>query len=143
MRPTHPFQFSPLALSLFPIHEHGHSFPRSGRLVGEIELAFHIPAPTLICLTVFLSSTTNPLALKLCSSASNTRSKDGLAPLFCVKRAMAMLARRPRWRRVWNSAAMERGGYGEPGRESVPLCCSNDGLVESEKGHFRGWRKTD
>lgn len=70
----------------------------------------YIPAPILICLTIFLSSTTSPLAFKICSNASKTRSKDDLAPFSCVKRAMAMLARRPRWRRVWNSAATEREG---------------------------------
>lgn len=70
----------------------------------------YIPAPFLICLTTPLSSTTRPLALSNCSRASTTRSKLDFAPLSCVKRAIARFARRPRWRRVWNSAAMEREG---------------------------------
>lgn len=74
------------------------------------KVSSYIPAPILICFTIFLSSTTSPRAFRICSSASKTRSKDDLAPFSCVKRAMAMLARRPRWRRVWNSAAMEREG---------------------------------
>lgn len=80
------------------------------RLFLLTKLSNYIPAPILICLTIFLSSTTSPLAFKIWSNASKTRSKDDLAPFSCVKRAMAMLARRPRWRRVWNSAAIDREG---------------------------------
>lgn len=104
----------------------------------------YIPAPILICLTIFLSSTTSPLALRICSNASKTRSKDDLAPFSCVKRAMAMLARRPRWRRVWNSAAMEREGMRSAARKLAYLGTwryvgTGKRLVRSRNGKGRNW----
>ena len=77
---------------------------------GTSTSAHHIPAPILICLTTTLSSITIPLLLSTSSSASIICSKLDFAPFSCVKRAIARLARRPRCRRVWNSAAREREG---------------------------------
>ena len=77
---------------------------------GIKKILTHIPAPLRILFTVLLSSTTTPLSLSTRSSACMTRSKLDLAPFSCVKRAMAMFARRPRWRIVWNSTASEREG---------------------------------